>query len=241
MSTPIEPLYRKRVAYQAMLLGGFSTFATIILVMGNMSTREPILERQREDLLVSLNQVIPAHIYSNNLLDSSLQMTGPEGRPITVYRGTQSNRVSALAWEVTGQGYAGEMRFIMGLDSSARILGVRVLSHAETPGLGDKMELAKDDWILDFDGRSLGNPQAAQWKVKKDGGQFDAFTGATITPRGVVAAVLSGLNFFRLHRDELLALVQAEPMPVINPEPTANLKLNPEAETASTKGVNTYE
>jgi electron transport complex protein RnfG len=204
MGTSAEPQYRKRVGYQAMLLGGFSTLATALLVMGNVATREPIRERQKEDLLVSLRQVVPADRYDNDLLDSPLQLTGPRGKPLTVYRGIEETRISALAYEISGQGYGGEIRLILGLDAEGRILGVRVLQHAETPGLGDKIEPERTDWILGFNGLSLGDPPASQWKVKKDGGRFDSFSGATITPRGVVRSIEQGLEFFAEHRAELL-------------------------------------
>lgn len=215
MSAPITPSYRNRVGYQAMLLGGFSTIATALLVMGNIATKEPILERQKEDLQSSLSQVIPGSLHTNNLLDNTLKipttqeasdMTKAEKiKPVIVYRGIKDNQVTALAWEISGQGYGGEMRFILALDAEGKILGVRVLSHAETPGLGDKLEIEKDNWILGFNGLSLDDPVEDKWKVKKDGGQFDAFTGATITPRGVVRSILGGLNFFKLHRAELVA------------------------------------
>lgn len=204
MGTPKEPQYRKRIGYQAMLLGGFSTLATVLLVVGNMATKDAIAERKKEDLQISLSQVIPDDHYNNDLLDNPLRLEGPDGNPIIVYRGTQGMQVSALAWEISGQGYAGEIRLLLGLDAQGNILGVRVLSHAETPGLGDKIEVEKDDWILGFNGLSLGNPPVDEWKVKKDGGRFDAFSGATITPRAVVTAIVDGLNYFNAHRTELL-------------------------------------
>jgi len=92
---------------------------------------------------------------------------------------------------------------MMAVDAAGRILGVRVLAHKETPGLGDKIEVKKGDWILRFSGLSLGQPPEARWKVKKDGGEFDQFAGATITPRGVVAAVRRGLEFFRANQAQL--------------------------------------
>ncbi|MES9936211.1 MAG: electron transport complex subunit RsxG [Sedimenticola sp.] len=204
MGTPVEPQYRKRVGYQAMLLGGFSTLATVLLVAGNMATKDVILERQKEDLLASLGEVVPAGHYDNNLLDNPLLMEGKDGKPITIYRGMQGKQVSAMAYEVSSQGYAGEIRLIMGLDARGKVLGVRVLSHAETPGLGDKIEVEKDDWILEFNGLSLGNPPREQWKVKKDGGQFDAFSGATITPRAVLKAIEDGLVFYKENSAALL-------------------------------------
>ena len=204
MGTPLEPQYRKRVGYQAMLLGGFSTLATALLVAGNLATKDVIAERQREDLLDSLAQVVPHEHYDNDLLAHPLEIPADAGKPVTVYRGTLGSDVNALAYEVSGQGYAGEIRLILGLDAEGQILGVRVLSHAETPGLGDKIEVAKDNWMLEFNGLSLGNPPAAEWGVKKDGGRFDQFSGATITPRAVVQAIKGGLDFYQTHRTELL-------------------------------------
>ncbi|MET0072462.1 MAG: electron transport complex subunit RsxG [Candidatus Thiodiazotropha sp.] len=204
MGTPKEPQYRKRIGYQAVLLGGFSTLATALLVAGNIATREAILERQKEDLLDSLSQVVPQRRYDNDLLANPLEIAGTSGKPVTVYRGTVGSQVNALAWEISGQGYASEIRLILGLDADGRVLGVRVLSHAETPGLGDKIEVARDSWILGFNGLSLGDPPAKEWAVKKDGGRFDQFSGATITPRAVVQAIKDGLAFFRHHRTELL-------------------------------------
>ena len=204
MGTPLEPQYRKRVGYQAMLLGGFSTLATALLVAGNLATRDVIKERQREDLLESLAQVVPHERYDNDLLAHPLEIPLDEGKPVTVYRGTLGSDVNALAYEISGQGYAGEIRLILGLDASGEILGVRVLSHAETPGLGDKIEVAKDNWMLEFNGLSLGNPPESEWGVKKDGGRFDQFSGATITPRAVVQAIKQGLSFYQSHRTELL-------------------------------------
>jgi electron transport complex protein RnfG len=204
MGTPKEPQYRKRIGYQAVLLGGFSTLATALLVAGNLATKDAILERQKEDLLDSLAQVVPDERYDNDLLAHPLEITDEKGKPVTIYRGTVGSQVNALAWEISGQGYAGEIRLILGLDAEGKILGVRVLSHAETPGLGDKIEVAKDPWILGFNGLSLGDPPEGEWAVKKDGGHFDQFSGATITPRGVVQAIKGGLEFFHSNRTELL-------------------------------------
>jgi electron transport complex protein RnfG len=92
---------------------------------------------------------------------------------------------------------------MLGVDAEGKVLGVRVLAHKETPGLGDKIEVKKGDWILRFAGLSLGNPLPEKWKVKKDGGQFDQFAGATITPRGVVKAVREGLDFFAANQAKL--------------------------------------
>lgn len=197
--------FRKTIPYQAILLGGFASLATILLVLGNIATKAGIELRQQEDLQISLSEVLPAEQFDNNLLDAPVTLDDADGNPVTVYRGSLDGKMNAFAWEISSeQGYSGEIRLLLGMKADGEILGVRVLSHAETPGLGDKIEAGKTDWILEFNGLSLGNPSRAKWKVKKDGGQFDSFSGATITPRAVVGAIEGGLIFFRDNREELV-------------------------------------
>ena len=205
MSTIAEPSYRKRLGYQAGLLGGVSMMAAAFLVMGNLATRDAIEHRRAEDLLASLSQVIPSAIHDNDLLADPVILPRASGGTTTVYRALRGHAVTGVAFRVTGQGYGGAIELILGINTRGEILGARVLAHAETPGLGDKIDIARDDWILGFDGLSLGNPTPERWAVKKDGGYFDQFTGATITPRATVAAVKRGLAFFQAHRDALLA------------------------------------
>jgi len=196
--------FRHTIAYQAGLLGIVTSLSTILLVAGNAATKDAIHQRGLEDLQASFSEVLPAGSYDNKLVETPLQLAGDDGKPVTVYRGTLAGQISALVWEITGPGYAGNIRLLMGIKPDGEILGVRVLAHTETPGLGDKIEAAKDDWIRQFSGLSLGNPPLEKWKVKKDGGQFDSFSGATITPRGVVKAIENGLLFFQARRAELL-------------------------------------
>ncbi|MBS0542941.1 MAG: RnfABCDGE type electron transport complex subunit G, partial [Proteobacteria bacterium] len=148
-----------------------------------------------------------------NPLQGTLAVRAADGSETTVYRARKGDTVTGLAYEIRGSGYAGEIRLMMGVDAQGRILGVRVLAHKETPGLGDKIEVKKGDWITRFTGLSLGAPPAERWKVRKDGGEFDQFTGATITPRGVVAAVHRGLAFFAANKDSLLTAASGEMKP----------------------------
>src|SRR5690606_27069458 len=103
-------------------------------------------------------------------------------------------------------GYGGAIRLLVGIREDGTVAGVRVIDHRETPGLGDGIEIEKSDWMTDFEGRSLGDPPVQRWRVKKDGGEFDQFTGATITPRAVVTAVRNALIYFRTHRQALFEL-----------------------------------
>ncbi len=206
----LEPSYRKRVGYQAMLLGGMATLVSALLVMGDMRTSEDIAARHAEDLRASLNQVVPQDYYDNDLLADTLELPTPGGRLRRIYIGRKDDMVSAVAFETSGQGYAGEVASIMGVDSAGKVLGVRVLRHAETPGLGDKIEVERNPWIRSFDGHSLAEPQSSGWKVKKDGGIFDQFTGATITPRAVVSSVYEGLRFFEQNREQIMTTPAAK-------------------------------
>lgn len=213
MSTVAEPAYRKRIGYQAGLLGGFSTLAAALLILGYNSTHEPIEKRQAEDLLESLSQVLPDSLHDNNLLDNATIIPDRNGQPLTIYRAMREHRITGFAYRASAQGYAGNIDLMIGIDPHGELMGVRVLAHAETPGLGDKIEIAKNKWILDFNGRSLNNTSETEWHVKKDGGRFDQFSGATITPRGVVAAVHEGLKFFKAHQDELAVMTESEATP----------------------------
>jgi H+/Na+-translocating ferredoxin:NAD+ oxidoreductase subunit G len=196
--------YRQRLAYQAGLLGLVATLAAGLLALGHLATRGPIAERQQEDLSRSLAEVVPARLYDSPLAARPRDIHTAAGGQVRVYRALRGGAVTGVAFQVTGQGYGGAIQLILGLDTEGRILGVRVLSHHETPGLGDHIEADKDDWILRFAGRSLGDPPAERWAVKKDGGVFDQFSGATITPRGVVRAIRSGLELFQANRKALL-------------------------------------
>ncbi len=193
------------LGYPGLLLGITVLLSTSLLAVGHLSTRDAIAERQAEDLNASLNQVLPATLRDNDLLQAPLDLEDPQGDRVRVYRAEQQQRISAVAFGITApDGYGGPIRMIMGVAADGGLLGVRVLSHTETPGLGDKIETAKSDWILSFDGHSLQNLTDKNWAVKKDGGQFDQFTGATVTPRAVVNAVRRGLQFYRQQQTSLL-------------------------------------
>lgn len=211
MTPPELPSYRQRASYHSALLGGFAMLAATLLILGNISTRDAIAERHKEDVLASLTQVIPADLYDNNLLSDTLSLDGPDHKPITIYQAIKTGKVTAVAYTVTGQGYAGDIKILMSITEKSEIGGVRILTHTETPGLGDKIERNKSEWILKFNGKSFNKLPKDKWKVKKDGGVFDQFSGATITPRGVINAVKSGLDFFTLHKDKLLHVAALTP------------------------------
>lgn len=187
----------------ALVLGGFSLAATLLLTLAYGLTKGPIEHSVLEDLRSSLAQVIPADLHDNNPATDVMQLQ-IDGQPLRVHRARQANHVTAVAFETSGKGYSGDIRVLLGIDQDGKLLGVRVLKHTETPGLGDKIEVGRSDWITRFAGLSLGNPPDAQWAVKKDGGAFDQFAGATITPRAVVNNVRDGLRLFAVNRKIML-------------------------------------
>lgn len=203
MTAALPPL-RKRIPYQGLLLGATALLASSALVFAFLLTR-PTIERQHAaDLTASLKAVIPGIALDNDLLADRVVIAGGVGTTTTtVYRARQKGEVVAALFQVIGKGYAGEITAVMGVDRDGRITAVRVVAHKETPGLGDKIEPAKSPWIERFSGKGLGNPAAKGWQVRKDGGEFDQFSGATITPRALVAAIKGGLELHAAHHDAM--------------------------------------
>ncbi len=205
----MQNVERNSPVVHALLLGGIALVAAFFLIIGHLATRQSIALRQHEDLVRSLRMVVPARLHDNELSrdfvivpDENGKKGGGDGRK--VYLSRKKGRVTAVAFEKYVNAYA-RLHLIMGVDASGEILGVRVLEHQETPGLGDAIEVRKSDWIKGFDGLSLSNTPRRKWGVKKDGGMFDQFSGATITPRAVVKAVREGLLFFQRHKAQLLS------------------------------------
>lgn len=192
---------RARLAYQTVLLGSVVLLTSAALALASRATEADIEAAAMRDLRQSLAQVLPGQ-YDNDLLTDTLRLAVDEGP--TVYRARRAGRVEAVVFQTVARGYAGSIVCIMGVSRDGQLLGVRVLSHKETPGLGDKIEAAKDTWIHAFEGKSLASPAADKWAVKKDGGTFDQFAGATITPRAVVRAVKDGLELFARERSRML-------------------------------------
>lgn len=200
---------RPKLEFQTGVLAGFALIASVLLGVTNCSTEGTIQRRLDEDLKKSLEEVVPAALYDNDMLQDTLTIPSAEynigTNETTVYIAKKSGNVSAVCFKFTApDGYSGAINMIMGIDRDGNILGVRVLSHKETPGLGDKIEVAKSDWILKFVGRSLDNLAPAKWAVKKDSGEFDQFAGATITPRKSVQAIYRGLQLFKAHQEQLI-------------------------------------
>ena len=196
--------WRDRLSYQPLSLGFIARATSAALVFANQMTRLKIVEAEERDLQTSLTEVLPAGYADNNLLKDTISLAGDDGKPLTIYRARKAGAVNGVVFRTASRGYAGDVVVLIGIDTQGTMLGARVIKHQETPGLGDKIEVAKSKWIRAFEGKSLESPAAEKWAVKKDGGVFDQFAGATITPRAVVKAVKQGMTFYAAHREEIL-------------------------------------
>ena len=195
--------WREHPCCQAALLGIFALLVCGSVALSSDLTAGSIAAAQQADTQRMLAQVLPGSLYDTSPAKEELTLT-LDGQAVHLFRARREGKVSAIALFAESRGYAGPIKLLLGLDALGTLTGVRVVSHTETPGLGDKIELAKTKWILGFNGKSLSEPTEHGWKVKKDGGEFDSFTGATITPRAVVKGVFETLQLFAKHRDQLL-------------------------------------
>ncbi len=196
MPTPDQPSYRQRMAYHAGLLGGICCLVSVLLILGNMETSARIAEHLETEKRATLAEVLPPSLYDNEpLADVRVEIQhAPFTAPLTIYSASLKGEFSGAALQSSVYGWGGDIQFIAAIDASGALTGVRVLNHRETPGLADRIEIEKDDWIEGFTGKSLANTPPEHWAVAKDGGEFDQFTGATITPRAVVGGVHASLQ-----------------------------------------------
>jgi electron transport complex protein RnfG len=181
--------------------------ATALLAGTFALTRGRIVEAEHRLQMDALAIVIPPDRYDNDLVADAITVDAAPwlGLPLaTVHRARLRGRDAALVLNVVApDGYAGAIGLLVAVDRTGRVLGVRVTAHGETPGLGDDIEASRSDWITRFTGRALGDPDPSRWAVRRDGGDFDQFAGATVTPRAVVAAVKRCLQLVARHGDAL--------------------------------------
>ncbi|MFI8610534.1 electron transport complex subunit RsxG [Pseudomonas sp. NPDC077186] len=206
------PEISRSMLKNALVLGLFAIATVGSVALLQQATASRIAAAEREAQVRALGEILPAGSYDNHLLDNRIEVNARElgqRSPQSAYLALKDGAPSALILPVTApDGYSGAIHLLVGIFADGRLAGVRVLGHKETPGLGDKIELAKSQWIRSFDGKSLSNPGAEGWAVKKDRGEFDQFAGATITPRAVVKAVHGALQYFDAHRAQLLGLAE---------------------------------
>jgi Na+-translocating ferredoxin:NAD+ oxidoreductase subunit G len=184
----------------------FAVIGTAMLAITYQLTHEPIMRSEEKEKLKLVTQIAPGETYDNDIIKSTADLAPDKllGNDDTsvAYIGRLKDQPSIAVLQVVApDGYSGKISLIVSVRSDGKVGGVRVISHRETPGLGDYIEIAKNKWITVFDGKSLDDPKDSDWKVKKDGGKFDYMAGATITPRAVVKAVHKALQYYSLHRD----------------------------------------
>lgn len=184
----------------ALALFVVALLAAALLALVDQVTREPIAQAQREALHRNLTQVLPDH--ANDVLQDAFDFALSEQQQIRIFPAKdKAGTLVAYAWEqIAPDGYAGTIRILMGVRISGEIIAIRVTNHKETPGLGDGIT-KNSTWLSSFVDKTLTN---TKWDVKKDGGFFDQFTGATITPRAVVKAVQQGLLMYKTNQNALL-------------------------------------
>jgi electron transport complex protein RnfG len=188
----------------------FAVLGTAILASTFFMTHDAIVKSEEAEKLKLIMQIVPAELFDNDVIQDTLSIPASEqlGTQDTTiaYRARLKGEPSAVVLEsVAPDGYSGKIWLILAVRANGELAGVRVVAHRETPGLGDYIELPKSPWIKNFDGKSREVYKDADWKVKKDGGQFDYMAGATITPRAVVKAVNKALIYFGENRDKLFA------------------------------------
>jgi electron transport complex protein RnfG len=201
----------KSMGLNGKVLGLFALVTALLLAGTHLATKDKIADSQRRAAQKALLEIIPEERHDNDILTDTLSIPQHYWSTLGLKKGGElhlarnNGEVFALIVPaVAPDGYSGAIEMIVGINMDGKIAGVRILNHNETPGLGDKVELKKSSWVLNFNGKSIGSPPAARWKVKKDKGDFDQFTGATITPRAVVTQVARTLQYFSEDKERIL-------------------------------------
>lgn len=189
------------ITRNSLMLAGFAALVALLVASTYLGTRDAIAEARRAAEERALLQIVPRERHDNSMLDDRLM--APTGDPLlqlpqvrSIYRARRAGEVIAVIVPAYApDGYSGGMELVVGVNRDGSVAGLRVLDHRETPGLGDAVDHRKSDWVNSFSGKALGNPAPELWAVRKDGGVFDQFTGATVTPRAVVRAARRTLEW----------------------------------------------
>jgi len=200
---------RISIQKNSIVLAIFAIVCTAIVGIVNETTKGRIAQQHQLQLLNTLHSIIAPERLNNDIYHDCLTITNAELgtlAPQTAYLARYNNQpVAAAITTIAPDGYNGNIELIVALNVDDTISGVRVLDHQETPGLGDHIEERKSPWIFSFNNKKIPQENDSQWKVAKDGGMFDQFTGATITPRAVVKAVKKTARYFSQHKQELFS------------------------------------
>ncbi len=199
-------LNHRQILISGLFLWLFAIAGTTLVTLTEFTTRDKIVDNERRVLLRNLHALIPKDRFDNDITQDILQLPASPllgtDTVSTAYRARlRGAPVAVIFTSVAADGYNGKIQLLAGVYIDGSLAGVRVVKHAETPGLGDAIEVGKSAWIKSFDAKSLGNPDHHGWRVRGDGGEFDQFTGATITPRAIVAALRNTLLYYRQNAD----------------------------------------
>jgi electron transport complex protein RnfG len=193
MGMPVKP---------ALTLAIIAAVLTALLALVASFTRERIVSNEQAWIRQRLDALVPPAMHDNDLLTDSIAVTAPDllgsSQPVKIYRARRNGApVAAVLRPIAPDGYRGPIELLVAVGPDGRLIGVQVIRHQETPGLGDAFESRDVHWLGRFRGRSLTDPPPQRWTVRRDGGDFDAFTGATITPRAIVKAVRNALEYYQ--------------------------------------------
>jgi electron transport complex protein RnfG len=199
-----------KIVISAVALGAFSILGLGLVALISSATEDKIAMNERQSLLQGLKQLVPENLYDNDIVADHILISDLNSHlktPTAIYRARKNGQpIAAVITAIAPDGYNGDIKLLVGILEDGTLSGVRVVGHKETPGLGDKIESSRSDWILSFSGKSLINLTDQEWAVKRDGGVFDQFAGATITPRAVVNRVKLTLQYFKQNKEKIFSL-----------------------------------
>lgn len=203
-------LVQNSMVKNGLLLALFAMLCTGLVAVVDNQTSSRIQQQQQQELMRVLHQIFPDALHDNELTEQCTLLQDKDvlgtDSALPAYIGTLQGIPTGIAIEtIAPDGYNGQIRIIIGISASGEVLGVRTLSHQETPGLGDKIELRKSEWVKGFSGKTIASEEDKAWFVKKDGGEIDQFTGATITPRAYVKAVRKALLYFNTNKQVIFS------------------------------------
>lgn len=198
----------RNMIISAVVLALFAMAGTFFVTYTFDNTIDRINENKRLALLKAIHVLISPDAHDNDIFTDIIQVTNKNllgnKKAVNIYRARKGKEpIAVIINSVAPDGYNGNIELLVAIQYDGTLAGVRVAHHKETPGLGDAIEESRSDWITKFAKRSLTNPDTKDWAVKRDGGEFDQFTGATITPRAIVKAVYNTLRYYKAHRDTL--------------------------------------
>jgi electron transport complex protein RnfG len=193
-------------------LAAFGLIASLFVGVIYVITK-PLINEAKEEARIAQLYALAEPLLSNGTIQTPVRKELPSSAPTSLERplvitpiADSSGQIGSVIPFRSTEGYSGTIQLLIALDQDQRIVGLRAIDHKETPGLGDKIDTRKTDWILSFNGLSYGDLSPNDWAVDKDGGRFDSFTGATITPRAVVNALRDTLSYLNAN-PELLEVI----------------------------------